>query len=150
MENALDLLNSFQSLAVAKEKKELLSLNPVSERYGLSLSEKDAEELVRARAEALKESQRLEFGGGILPELILRFCQSPLIRQDGYAEILRQLQDAFYLLKNETQDRYTDEELLKAMAAAFDDAAEGDVDYMVQLVLDAAGSGSIGDRYLIS
>jgi len=144
MENALELLQGFESLAL---KQEILSLNTISEHYGLSLGEADAEKLLQGRAEALKTSERIEFGRGILPELIPMFCRSPYLRQENYADTLLVLQDAFYLLKNETQDQYTDEELLKAMSSAFDDAAEGDVDYMVDLVLDAAGSGSIGDRY---
>ena len=71
--------------------------NQYSQKFGVSLSEKDALILLEARKNSLKEQERIEFAGGILPKLIFAFCDSPFIYQDNYVDTLEALQDIFYL-----------------------------------------------------
>lgn len=42
--------------------------NDYTQRFGLSLSEEDVQELMVSHMECLKEEQRIEFGGGIYGE----------------------------------------------------------------------------------
>ena len=66
-----------QSLINAKKEENIKSIiccNEISKKFGLILSEKDAEELLISRKEALIEEGRIEFNGGILEKLIYEFC----------------------------------------------------------------------------
>ena len=84
-----------------QEVQALSDYNQIGERYGLSLSESQLSRLVERRFAALSETNRVEFGGGILKALIYAFCDSPYIDQSNYEETLATLQDLFYAFKNE-------------------------------------------------
>ena len=90
----------------------VLNMNEQTQRYGLSLTKEEAEELIQRRQECLKKERRVEFGESILPKLIDTFCDSAYIERDQYADVLAKLQDIFYLYKNEMMDEITDDELL--------------------------------------
>ena len=82
MSENFSLLNLQNQLLLEKAKQELRACNAVSERFGLSLSEGEIEELVQCRAKALKDTGRVEFGGGILPKLIYALDESWYCRQE--------------------------------------------------------------------
>lgn len=98
----------------------ILACNEVSARFGLALNPEEALALVEARQEALLETGRVEFRGGILEDIIFAFCDSPYIEQANYAETLEALAHLFYVFKSETMDKVPDAELIAAMKAAFD------------------------------
>lgn len=108
----------------------VLETNQVTERFGLVLSEQEAEMIVAERMNALKEHQRVEFGAGIMPQIIYEFCDSDFIDQSNYAATLIRLQEIFYLYKNEMQDEISDEELLHFMKEQFEGICFGDLDYL--------------------
>ena len=62
--------------ASRQELKRVLECNQETSKYGLSLTEEEARELMACRKETLRESRRVEFAAGILPELIKEFCDS--------------------------------------------------------------------------
>ena len=82
MSENFSLLNLQNQLLSEKAKQELRACNAVSERFGLSLSEGEIEELVQCRAKALKDTVRVEFSGGILPKLIYALDESWYCRQE--------------------------------------------------------------------
>lgn len=126
-------------LAQLSEKtglEEVLKTNDTAETFGLTLSEEEARLLCAERKEALKEEQRVEFGAGILPKLILRFCGSPFLLPENYAEMLGRLQEIFYVYKNESLDELTDDELLDFMKEKFDGECEGDLEYLEGTALE--------------
>jgi len=110
--------------------------NQYSQKFGVSLSEKDALILLEARKNSLKEQERIEFAGGILPKLIFAFCDSPFIYQDNYVDTLEALQDIFYLYKNESLDELTDDELVKYMKDHFDNDCQGSLEYLEDTCLE--------------
>lgn len=114
----------------ADMQTELQRCNKLSARYGLTLSESEMRELTQCRAKALRDTGRVEFGGGILPKLIYAFCDSPYIQKEDYESTLAELQDAFYYFKGEAMERFTDDELIEYMQKVFNGAAEGSVDYL--------------------
>lgn len=125
--------NFFEMILAEKEKQEmtvLMACNDKTARFGLSLTEQEAHELVICRNESLKKYRRVEFGGGILDKLIFAFCDSPYISQDGYKETMEELQDIFYCFKNEAADQLTDDELLAFMKEQFDVICMGDTEYL--------------------
>ena len=85
--------------------QEIRECNAFSSKFGLVLSETEITDLVNSRAEALRASGRIEFGGGILPKLIKAFCDSPYIEQENYADTPAELQETFYYFKTESMDR---------------------------------------------
>ena len=116
--------------------QKVIETNQYTERFGLVLSEEDAELLVQERRNCLKEQQRVEFGEGILTKIICTFCDSPYIQKEEYAATVARLQDIFYLYKNESLDELTDDELLAYMKEKFDEECEGDLEYLESTVLE--------------
>lgn len=116
-------------------REELEACNRLSGAFGLALSQAQARELTLLRAEALRRTGRVEFGGGILKELVTAFCDSPYLTRDNYAETLAELQDAFYELKNESADRLSDEELVGLMKTYFNGVCQGSVEYLAGTTL---------------
>lgn len=115
--------NAEWMLAVVKENqmKALKETNVYTERFGLALTEEDAAILVSERMDALKRQGRVEFGEGILPQLILAFCDSAYLNQENYRDSLARLLDIFYEFKTEALEQLTDEELINFMREQFDD-----------------------------
>jgi hypothetical protein len=131
--------NLFDLMLVQQQKQELarvLESNKKSERYGLVLSEEEANNLIQSRKTSLSDTQRVEFGEGILSKIIYYFCDSQYINQDTYADTLAQLQELFYTYKNETQDELTDDELLDYMKKQFEEVCFGDLDYLSNTCLE--------------
>lgn len=110
--------------------EEVRAANRVSRKFGLVLSEAQLQVLVEKRFQALQETGRLEFGGGILPRLIAAFCSSPYLNQHNYADTLVELQYIFYYFKNESLEALPDEDLLTYMRRSFDTDCHGSLEYL--------------------
>ena len=117
-------------------KTELRSCEELNRRYGLVLTEEDITELVELRGQALRSTGRVEFGGGILPKLIRAFCNSPYVDNRNYAAVLADLQDAFYYFKNESEDLFSDDDLIEFMASVFNGRAEGSTELLCSISLE--------------
>ncbi len=108
------------SLMIKQAVDEVLGCNDETNHYALTLSEQQAVELIETRSCSLKETGRVEFGGGVINKIINVFCSSPFIMQDNYTEIIHELIEIFYYFKNETLDRMSDDDLIKFMKKSFD------------------------------
>lgn len=131
--------NMFELLLMKKQEKEiqaLVSCNEKTEQFGLVLTNEEAKELIISRNESLNKYQRVEFGTSILEKLVNYFCDSQYIMQEDYAEILMELQDIFYMYKNEAEDNLTDDELLTFMKEQFESVCTGDTDYLADTCLE--------------
>ncbi len=128
----------------------VMETNQYTQRYGLILKPEDAQIIVAERRNTLREQKRVEFGQGILPQLIYEFCDSGYISQSNYVETMVRLQEIFYLYKNETMDELTDNELVHFMKEQFETVCYGDLDYLEGTCLDifsqAVRSGYRGYR----
>ena len=128
----------------------VMETNQYTQRYGLILEPEDAQIIVAERRNTLREQKRVEFGQGILPQLIYEFCDSGYISQSNYVETMIRLQEIFYLYKNETMDELTDNELVHFMKEQFETVCYGDLDYLEGTCLDifsqAVRSGYRGYR----
>lgn len=129
-ENWLELMDGQMWLEQVRET------NQYTEKYGLALSEEDAELLLAEKKQILKNERRVEFGQSILPQIIYTFCDSSYISQDDYVDTLIRLQEIFYLYKNEMHDEITDEELLTFMKEQFETVCFGDLQYLEGTCLD--------------
>lgn len=137
MKDALSVINLQNQIMIESAKQEVRACNAISEKFGLTLTEEEITELVECRVSALKDTGRIEFSGGILPKLIFAFCDSPFIESDNYAKTLAELQEAFYYYKNESQEHFTDDELIEFMVKVFNGRAQGSAEYLIETSLDA-------------
>lgn len=96
----------------ARTAEGLLALNQETQEYGLELSREDALALVETRRIALEASGRLEFGTPVLEKIIRTFSRSRYLYQYDYAPTLHELLEAFFLLRNETEDHFSDDDLI--------------------------------------
>lgn len=126
----------FRQLQISAATEEIRCCSELNQFYGLTLTDADIGELVELRAQALRSTGRVEFGGGILPKLIRAFCKSPYIDPDSYAATLGDLQDAFYYFKNECGDRFSDDELIEFMETVFNGQAHGSTDVLISISLE--------------
>lgn len=111
--------------------------NALAARCGLELSEAQFLALEEQRLQALREAGRVEFGVGILPELVHAFCDSPYLGQREWPAALAQLTELFYHFKNQCGDALSDGELTAAMRAAFNGPAHGSLAYLADTSLEA-------------
>ncbi|MDD3220805.1 MAG: hypothetical protein EOM34_07555 [Clostridia bacterium] len=142
--------NWLEMISGQNQIQTIMKSNEYTKQFGLILTEKDAEVLALGRQNALKEQQRVEFGQGIMPKLIFEFCDSAFIDQSHYVDILLQLQDIFYLYKNEVMDEITDDELMHFMKEQFETTCYGDLDYLsgtcLEIFAQAIRAGYQGEQ----
>ncbi len=127
---------SIRQMQISAAKDEIRCCNELNQIYGLTLTEADITELVELRGQALKSTGRVEFGGGILPKLIRAFCKSPYVDPYNYASTLGYLQDAFYYFKNESEDRFSDDDLIEFMEKVFNGQTHGSTDVLTTISLE--------------
>lgn len=125
--------DQLQRLAVVRE---LESCNAVIGRHGLSLSSDDVHSLAAGRHDALRTTERVEFGGGVLKDLVLGFAGSPYVSQTSFVDTILELQDLFYEVKNESLEQIPDDELIAKMRSLFDEVANGDLGYLEEALLE--------------
>jgi hypothetical protein len=119
--------------------QELESCNKVTRRYGITLSPQDILALVVGRVDALQETERVEFGGGVAKDLVLAFSSSVYVSQYTFVQTVLELQDLFYLFKNESLEQIPDDDLIATMRSLYDDVAQGDMERLSEALFDGLG-----------
>ena len=89
----------FGALSAQRTEAALLRGNAVTERFGLTLTPEQCGRLLARRAEALRETERIEPGEGILPKLAVALCDSPCVGPENWEEALGGLTELFYHFK---------------------------------------------------
>lgn len=117
-------------LPVSSRPQRQSLLGEVNERLaagGLSISREDALMLARRRGEALAEAGRVEFGTPAIVAIAEAVSSSPCLSLDDIADGLAELQDAFYVIRDELPADVPDAEIADALRGCLDawgDAAE--------------------------
>lgn len=124
----MDGLISLENISLRPIERELLDLNAVSSNYGLTLSAEDAHSLSVMRNRSVKENERVEIGGGAVPQILKKFCTSRFVTQENYAYILEEVTYLFYYIKTETDDRISDGELIDELFNRFELECRGSID----------------------
>ena len=122
--NWLELLQNTNQLS------EVIETNQYTERFGLTLSQQDAQLILENRKKVLRNQKRVEFGEGIVTKIIREFCDSDFIDQSNYVDTITRLQEIFYVYKNEMNDEITDDELIHLMKEQYEILCFGDLDYL--------------------
>ena len=128
-------LSMFSAVSARALQAELADCNRLTEAQGLTLTEGDMRALSRRREEALRDTGRVEFTGGIFRKLAYAFCDSAYITPANYADTLSELVALFYAFKSDIEDEMTDDELIEAMQRIFDGRAQGDLTYLADITL---------------
>lgn len=128
--DSLASLFTLNTLSTRAAEAQLLSLNEKSEQYGLSLTPADAAALMQTRSQALSATGRVEIGAATVGKLAEAFCDSCWINQRGYAETLHELVELFYEMKNETEDRVPDDELIAFMKDCYESRCGGSLELL--------------------
>lgn len=121
----------FQSPSMTKKTIEsIVAQNDISRNFGLELTEQQAKGLVECRNAALRDTGRIETSGEVITRLIYAFCDSPYVAKDTYEQTLRELLELFYVFKNETEDKMSDEDLIDFMKTSFDGDCFGSIELL--------------------
>ncbi len=114
----------------------LKSCNDMTIKYGLLLSDQQINDLIEGRYNALADNDRIEFGDGILKNLITAFCDSVYINQQNYFNTIFLLQELFYYFINESMESVSDDELIELLEFNFDCVCQGSFEYLSSLSFD--------------
>ena len=93
---------------------------------GLSITLEDAVMLAKQRAELLAKVERVEFGPPAIATIAEAVAASPFLMQDNVVDVLTELQEAFYALRNDLSIDIPDAEIVEALRGGFD-TYEGDL-----------------------
>lgn len=104
--------------------------NEVTERFGIKLTKQDASALLDARTRALARTGRAEFEGGVIEKLVIAFCDSPYLMQDGFTDAMEDIIDMFYELKNDTLDGIDDDDAIVLMKRYFENECAGSLEWL--------------------
>lgn len=130
-------IENLMPVSAARQEKTLAQCQAISARYGLALTARDWEMLVRCQQEALRATGRVEFGEGPYEKLVYSFCNSPYISGWEYADTLAELCRIFYFFKRESGEKWSDDELIAAMAEEFGGRCQGSTQLMADRLWQA-------------
>ena len=107
------ILSSLNSNLEVIQEQELLELNENSRPYGLTLNKEDIKQIINSRNNTLKSYGRIELDINVTKSIIENLYKSQYTDRDDYVELINDLQEVFYYLKNETLDQISDIEIIE-------------------------------------
>ena len=135
----------FGALSARRTEQALLRGNAVTERFGLTLTPEQCGRLLERRASALRETERIELGEGILPKLAVTLCDSPCVGPENWEETLGGLTELFYHFKGACGERLGDDELLRLYNGWAGGCADRIADLDGHAMLRFSRTGRVGD-----
>lgn len=117
----------FQSgYPVEQEGNDLYRINEETAGYGLALTHEEASELAATHRRVLESCGRVETGFDTVQNIIRALCPSRFLTDKNYADVLNEAVNAFYTIKNESEDLLSDRQVLSMLAKALE-KYEGDL-----------------------
>lgn len=98
--------------------------------HGLLLTPDEAKSLVISRNKVLCDHARVEMSIGVLKELIKVFSASAYMTQEHYIDTFNELQEIFYYLRNETEDKIGDIKLIQLMNDYYNGLCAGSIELL--------------------
>lgn len=124
------ILNSADASHKEIQLREILEINNESEKYGLVLNMQDAKAIVAARAAALQNSERIEMSNDVVKKITQMLYASPFICQEDYVFNINNIQEMFYYMKNETEDKIGDDELIDIIFNFYNNSCQGSIELL--------------------
>lgn len=128
--NLPNIFNFEQSILGDVYISELLQTNEETMKNGLILTVEDAKQILNVRNKALKGCGRIELGFDVTKKLVKVLSSSKFIDQYNYVSTVNDMQETFYYLKNETEDKMSDDALLEMMKDLFEYTCEGSMELL--------------------
>lgn len=126
-------IQSFRQLSKKEQVNKVLECNNRSLDFGLALTQKQVEQILETRDQALQTNQRIEFQSTIIEDIIEEFMDSQFITKYNYAEIIEGLIEIFYYYKDETEEyNLSDEEIIHYLKVAYDGVCQGSLDSLYE------------------
>jgi len=126
-------IQSFTQLSKKEQVNKVLECNNRSLDFGLALTQKQVEQILETRDQALQTNQRIEFQSTIIEDIIEEFMDSQFITKYNYAEIIEGLIEIFYYYKDETEEyNLSDEEIIHYLKVAYDGVCQGSLDSLYE------------------
>ena len=119
------ILSSLNSNLEVIQEQELLELNENSRSYGLTLNKEDIKEIINSRNNTLKSYGRIELDINVTKSIIENLYKSQYTDRDDYVELINDLQEVFYYLKNETLDQISDIEIIEIIDEIYNNCSGG-------------------------
>ena len=114
-------MNLVKENAIEKETDQILENMQNNHKTGLLLTRKEVFQLCEKRDEVLVQCGRLELNGGIMEQLIDTFIDCPYITRDEFADVMEEVIEVFYTMKNECSDLIDDQHLMNYMRKQLDE-----------------------------
>ena len=114
-------MNLVKENAIEKETDQILENMQNNHKTGLLLTRKEVFQLCEKRDEVLVQCGRLELNGGIMEQLIDTFMDCPYITRDEFADVMEEVIEVFYTMKNECSDLIDDQHLMHYMRKQLDE-----------------------------
>lgn len=127
---------AFTPATLEKNIESVLRCNDFTEPKGLSLNYAQALYLVDTRNNALKSNGRIEFSDSIIGKIIYTFSDSAYIDNINYEDTIHDLIELFYYFKNESLDRYNDDQLIAYLYSAFEGYCQGSTELLASKGLE--------------
>ncbi|MEN8905887.1 MAG: DUF6323 family protein [Clostridiales bacterium] len=128
------LIESMNNLLIDSQISDLIKINQYSIKYNLTLSKKDITEIINERNRVLKVYERIDFETEVIEKIINHFYDSPYILQENYTQIINEIIELFYIIKNETNDKLGDDELINLMENYFNNTCHGSLEFLRDLM----------------
>jgi len=124
------MLFSLNSSMLEKYTDEIMKVNEKAEAFGLMLTRDEIKNIIVSRNQVLQSYGRVELSVEVIKELAEVFCASPYLDDKNYVSTLYELQEIFYYLKNETEDKVGDSLLIGMMKDFFDGVCNGSLELL--------------------
>ena len=136
------ILSSLNNSMINIQKNEILNLNERSQEYGLILTPDDVENIVKSRNHTLNSYGRIDLNMDVTKEIMEILYKSQFTDKDDYVEMINDLVEIFYFLKNETFDEISDKEIIEIIGEFYEET-RGRIDN----IQDKAEKFSIDYKY---
>ena len=124
---------NFSLIKINQDKKfieQLVDLNAKANNYGLVITESVAGEIAIFRSKALAENERVELKSDAAARLTSAFLESRYINQEDFSETMGEIINLFYYIKNEIDNRLSDDDLISEMLKVFVETCFGSLEIM--------------------
>ena len=115
------ILSSLNNSMINIQKNEILNLNEKSQEYGLILTPDDVENIVKSRNHTLNSYGRIDLNMDVTKEIMEILYKSQFTDKDDYVEMINDLVEIFYFLKNETFDEISDKEIIEIIGEFYEE-----------------------------
>ena len=114
-------MNLLKENAIQKETDHILENMQNNHKPGLLLTREEVLQLCEKRNEVLVLCERLELNGGIMDQLIDAFMDCPYITRDEFADVMEEVIEVFYIMKNVCLDLIDDQTMMHYMRKQLDE-----------------------------